>query len=333
MTTYIRGVTSWHIYGLLLRSDKKYVEAIKCYRNALKLDKDNLQILRDLSLLQIQMRDLEGYRQFFEITDDQFDFHAYCMRKTTLHAYVELLKLEDVPRRHSFYCAIEIYLQLHDNPLTSQSKEQEADSENLSAKELKKMLSKQRRAQKKAKLEEEHKRVEREQQQNQKKKRDEEEEASGPKEELTPERLERIQIWDTAGQERFRKSMVEHYYRNVHAIVFVYDITKLSTFESLPDWIEECARHSVSPSVPRIMVGNKCDLTDTCQISTSCAQRLADNYNLPLFETSAKDPSEKEHVDAIFMTLAYKLKNHKPLRLKQLPRESSMVHLSQEGPL
>ncbi|MEQ2181460.1 hypothetical protein GOODEAATRI_011852 [Goodea atripinnis] len=52
----------WHVYGLLQRSDKKYDEAIKCYRNALKWDKDNLQILRDLSLLQIQMRDLEGYR-------------------------------------------------------------------------------------------------------------------------------------------------------------------------------------------------------------------------------------------------------------------------------
>lgn len=36
--------------------------AIKCYRNALKWDKDNIQILRDLSLLQIQMRDLEGYK-------------------------------------------------------------------------------------------------------------------------------------------------------------------------------------------------------------------------------------------------------------------------------
>lgn len=54
--------TGWHVYGLLQRSDKKYDEAIKCYRNALKWDKDNLQILRDLSLLQIQMRDLEGYR-------------------------------------------------------------------------------------------------------------------------------------------------------------------------------------------------------------------------------------------------------------------------------
>lgn len=66
--------------------------------------------------------------------------------------------------------------------------------ENLSAKELKKMLSKQRRAQKKAKLEEERKHAERERQQkNQKKKRDEEEEeGSGLKEELIPEKLERV---------------------------------------------------------------------------------------------------------------------------------------------
>uniref|UniRef100_A0A3B4T5B3 N-alpha-acetyltransferase 15, NatA auxiliary subunit a n=1 Tax=Seriola dumerili TaxID=41447 RepID=A0A3B4T5B3_SERDU len=59
----LRSHVCWHVYGLLQRSDKKYDEAIKCYRNALKWDKDNLQILRDLSLLQIQMRDLEGYRE------------------------------------------------------------------------------------------------------------------------------------------------------------------------------------------------------------------------------------------------------------------------------
>ncbi|XP_052228174.1 N-alpha-acetyltransferase 15, NatA auxiliary subunit-like isoform X2 [Dreissena polymorpha] len=53
----------WHVYGLLQRSDRKYDEAIKCYRNALKWDKDNLQILRDLSLLQVQMRDMEGYKE------------------------------------------------------------------------------------------------------------------------------------------------------------------------------------------------------------------------------------------------------------------------------
>lgn len=58
----LRSHVCWHVYGLLQRSDKRYDEAIKCYRNALKWEKDNIQILRDLSLLQIQMGDLEGYR-------------------------------------------------------------------------------------------------------------------------------------------------------------------------------------------------------------------------------------------------------------------------------
>ncbi|XP_070236335.1 N-alpha-acetyltransferase 16, NatA auxiliary subunit isoform X3 [Bos mutus] len=141
----------------------------------------------------------EVERHFSEITDDQFDFHTYCMRKMTLRAYVDLLRLEDILRRHGFYIkaarsAIEIYLKLYDNPLTSESKQQERNSENLSAKELKKMLSKQRRAQKKAKVEEVRKHVEREHQpKNQKKKQDEEEETSGFKEELLPEKLERIE--------------------------------------------------------------------------------------------------------------------------------------------
>ncbi|KAG0207111.1 N-alpha-acetyltransferase 16, NatA auxiliary subunit [Mortierella sp. GBA30] len=51
----------WHVYGLLYRSEKNYEEASKCYTNALKFDKDNIQILRDLSLLQMQMRTFEPY--------------------------------------------------------------------------------------------------------------------------------------------------------------------------------------------------------------------------------------------------------------------------------
>ncbi|XP_017265550.1 ras-related protein Rab-33B [Kryptolebias marmoratus] len=150
---------------------------------------------------------------------------------------------------------------------------------------------------------------------------------------LDGERI-KLQIWDTAGQERFRKSMVEHYYRSVHAVIFVYDVTSLPSFESIPEWIDECSRHSVGPLVPRILVGNKCDLRERRQVPTSAAQCLADGYDFPLFETSAKDPAEKENIDAIFLTLAYRLKNHKPLRLKQ-PSESSLRELwsqqEQEG--
>lgn len=53
----------WHVYGLLYRSDRDYKEAIKCYKQALKRDKDNTQILRDLCLLQIQMRELPGFAE------------------------------------------------------------------------------------------------------------------------------------------------------------------------------------------------------------------------------------------------------------------------------
>lgn len=59
----IRSHVCWHVYGLLYRSDRDYNEAIKAYKQALRIDSDNLQILRDLSMLQIQMRDLHGFME------------------------------------------------------------------------------------------------------------------------------------------------------------------------------------------------------------------------------------------------------------------------------
>ncbi|KAJ7396793.1 N-alpha-acetyltransferase 16, NatA auxiliary subunit [Pitangus sulphuratus] len=202
----------------------------------------------------------EVERHFFEITDDQFDFHTYCMRKMTLRAYVDLLRLEDVLRKHAFYfkaarSAIEIYLKLHDNPLTNESKEQEVNSENLSAKELKKMLSKQRRAQKKAKLEEERKHAERERQQkNQKKKRDEEEEeTSGPREELVPEKLERVEnpleeaikflipLKNLIGDEIETHLLAfEIYFRKGKFLLMLQSVKRAFAINSNNPWLHEC---------------------------------------------------------------------------------------------
>ncbi|KAI9815875.1 MAG: hypothetical protein M1832_005185 [Thelocarpon impressellum] len=51
----------WHVYGLLYRAEKNFEEAIKAYKFALKLEPDSPNIQRDLALLQIQMRDYQGY--------------------------------------------------------------------------------------------------------------------------------------------------------------------------------------------------------------------------------------------------------------------------------
>ncbi|KAL9607375.1 MAG: hypothetical protein Q9167_007707 [Letrouitia subvulpina] len=53
----------WHVYGLLWRFIKNYEEAIKAYKFALRLEPDSQQIQKDLALLQIQMRDYQGYIQ------------------------------------------------------------------------------------------------------------------------------------------------------------------------------------------------------------------------------------------------------------------------------
>lgn len=56
-----RSQVCWHVFGLLHRSDRNYKEAAKCYIQALKIEPENQQILRDLSWLQIQLRELGPY--------------------------------------------------------------------------------------------------------------------------------------------------------------------------------------------------------------------------------------------------------------------------------
>ncbi|TDH07857.1 hypothetical protein EPR50_G00110490 [Perca flavescens] len=199
-------------------------------------------------------------RHFVEITDDQFDFHTYCMRKMTLRSYVDLLKLEDVLRQHPFYyraarTAIQIYLVLHDKPLADDSKESQADTENLTDKELKKLRNKQRRAQKKAQLEEEKKNAEKEKQlKNQKKKKeDDDEEIGGPKEELVPDKLAKV---ENPLEEAVKfliplKNLVrnkiethllafEIYFRKEKYLLMLQSIKRAVTIEPSNPWLHQC---------------------------------------------------------------------------------------------
>ena len=50
------GLTSarcWHAFGLLCRAERKFGEAIKSFKHALRLEPTNLMIVRDLAVLQV----------------------------------------------------------------------------------------------------------------------------------------------------------------------------------------------------------------------------------------------------------------------------------------
>ena len=64
---------------------------------------------------------IKHYQDFHE---DQFDFHAYCIRKVTLRSYCKLLKFEDELWGLPHYSraaeeVIKIHLHVLDNPITS----------------------------------------------------------------------------------------------------------------------------------------------------------------------------------------------------------------------
>ena len=104
-------------------------------------------------------------KHFEDFHEDQFDFHAYCIRKVTMRAYVDLLRWEDKVFGHETYAEaaekiIQNYLYLHDNPITEietvepdYSSMSSAERKKAKAVARKKKIKAEKKAAEKAKLE------------------------------------------------------------------------------------------------------------------------------------------------------------------------------------
>lgn len=114
----------------------------------------------------------------------------------------------------------------------------------------------------------------------------------------------KLQIWDTAGQERF-KTITSSYYKGAHGIIVVYDITDKESFKNIDNWMNEVEKHA-SDNVSRILVGNKCDLDESRQVTTDEGKELADQYNIRFMETSAK---ESANVEEAFTLMTKEIKS------------------------
>lgn len=145
----------------------------------------------------------------------------------------------------------------------------------------------------------------------------------------------KLQIWDTAGQERFR-TITTAYYRGAMGIMLVYDTTNEKSFENIKNWIRNIEEHA-STDVEKMVLGNKCDITDRRQVSkergeqvrllfqlasktdasithlsSTLSKQLAIEYGIKFMETSAKSSI---NVEEAFFTLARDIKNKMEKRL------------------
>ncbi len=114
----------------------------------------------------------------------------------------------------------------------------------------------------------------------------------------------KLEIWDTAGQERY-KSITSAYYKGSNGALLVYDITRTATFDDIEKWINE-VKDVVEGELKFVLVGNKCDLENERKVETETALAKAQKLKMPLIETSAFNPKNRQKVFKNILIDVYK---------------------------
>ncbi|MHA1472046.1 MAG: Rab family GTPase [Promethearchaeota archaeon] len=119
-----------------------------------------------------------------------------------------------------------------------------------------------------------------------------------------PQLQVKLQLWDLAGQKHF--SFVRPpFYRGATGIIYVFDLTRRSSFADLLEWREEVEK--VIGQKPCLVVGNKLDLAKQGQREVAEQDGEAVKFEMhamKYFETSAK---EGNSVEEIFKTLTLEI--------------------------
>ena len=95
-----------------------------------------------------------------------------------------------------------------------------------------------------------------------------------------------VKIWDTAGQERFR-TITHTFYKQAEGVLLVFDVTDRSSYENLHAWINSIHEHA-DEKIIKYLIANKIDLTDERKVTKEEGQKMASQYSMKYFETSAK---------------------------------------------
>ena len=103
---------------------------------------------------------------------------------------------------------------------------------------------------------------------------------------LDDQRIVKVQLWDTAGQDKYR-AITRNYYKGARGIILIYDVTNIKSYENIKKWINEI-KEEISEEVTIVLIGNKIDNEGERKISKEQGEKLANDYNVAFFETSAK---------------------------------------------
>ena len=100
-----------------------------------------------------------------------------------------------------------------------------------------------------------------------------------------------FKLLDTAGEEDYQ-NMLDQWITAADGFILVFAINDMETFEAIPAKVRRIEKNDAS-KLPKILVGNKCDLQDERKVTMERAKAYAESIKAKYFETSALTDANK----------------------------------------
>ena len=133
---------------------------------------------------------------------------------------------------------------------------------------------------------------------------------------------DKFYVLDTYGDIEEYPAMRDQYIRSAHGFLLVYSIADIDSFNKIKSYCDEITRVKGidDKDIPIVLVGAKCDMEDSREVTREQGKGLARQLNCPFFEVSAKNGV---CVDDTFTEIVREINAHQTVEPEPEPTKES----------
>ena len=96
-----------------------------------------------------------------------------------------------------------------------------------------------------------------------------------------------LKLIDACGQEKYR-FLSKSYFKNANGVLFVFGLNDKESFDNIKIWMDCFNEECTLKDVPKVLVGNKCDLKMDEGLDQNIIKQFAEENKIQYVETSAR---------------------------------------------